>query len=128
MSTAFSHLIRVNMGKRKKKRYNSDWASRSRKLRALTDHCVVCYTSATRLEHLPGSQGLVVHHLVYRGPRGSDVERPEDMVVMCAECHNELHRSGRYKRGFGKANFVAFREDRRQSLILKKTRDIGPNG
>lgn len=37
-------------------------------------------------------EGVVVHHLRYRGKRGVS-EKPGDLVTMCRDCHDEFHRS-----------------------------------
>lgn len=74
------------------------WPHLSRTLRSITDHCVVC---------LSGDR-LVVHHLRYRGRRGAH-ERPEDLVVLCVECHDALHEHGYTDL----AGFNAFRDQMR---------------
>lgn len=79
------------------------WIARSKVLRANIDHCVVCFSDAK----------LHVHHLRYRkGGRGSDLEKPEDVVVLCQECHNALHRH----KLVGPRNFLDFKEQRRTEL------------
>lgn len=98
------------MGRAKRKRSghgNPGWAGRSRELRSLIDHCVVCFSE----------ESLVVHHLRYRGPRGT-AELPEDLVVICAECHNEIHRH----KLDGPANFRKFRDQVRALLPLPEPR------
>jgi len=77
------------------------WPRRSQAVRALTDHCVVCL-SMDRLH---------VHHIRYRGQRGL-AERPEDCVVLCSDCHGELHERSMD----GHDAFIEFREDRRHEL------------
>ena len=95
-----------------KKRHSkkSKWEKRSLLVRNQTDHCVVCFRLGGGLKVGGVGNGLHVHHLAYRkGGRGSDLEKPEDMVVLCVDCHNELHRSGLT----GRDGFLRFRAGRR---------------
>jgi len=82
--------------------------ARSHQLRALTDHCVICFAD----------EPLVVHHLKYRpGGRGSPLEQPEDLVVLCPQCHDALHRA----KMEATAKFKEFRDQRRLYLFDQKT-------
>ena len=86
-----------------KKSYSRKWTLRSKTLRDLVDHCVICMSR----------ERLVVHHLVYKsGGRGSDLEKPEDMVVLCAVCHDDLH----YEKALGRYQYMKFRARRRRDL------------
>ena len=42
-------------------------------------------------------QNLQVHHLKFRSRSGDDVE--QNLITLCAECHEHTHRSNGYKRG-----------------------------
>ena len=81
------------------------WSRRSREVRALTDHCVVCLAM----------DSLHVHHIRYRGRRGV-AEHPEDLVVICEDCHRILHNRGMD----GRDGFIEFRENRRRQLSTPK--------
>jgi 5-methylcytosine-specific restriction endonuclease McrA len=86
---------------RKRKSVRTQWVERSRAVRSLVDHCVVCFAGGDDVR-------LVVHHLRYRGARGTN-ERPEDLVVICSDCHDEIHR----RKLDGPAKFRAFRDQMR---------------
>lgn len=87
------------MARRRTKR--NKWTARSKVLRRLTDHCVVCFSE----------ERLHAHHLRYRqGGRGSDLERPEDIVILCYRCHMELHK----RKMLGGAKFLTFRDEFRR--------------
>jgi len=97
-----------SMSRRKPR--SKKWIARSRLVRAHTDHCVVCFSQ-------PESPNLHVHHLVYKpGGRGSDLEKPEDMVVLCLRCHDELH----LRKLMGRAKFVQFRDEFRKELVARE--------
>lgn len=81
---------------------------RSHALRRQTDHCVVCF----------GDEPLHVHHLRYRkGGRGSPLEQPEDLVVLCVACHRSLHANNLD----GPKGFLEFKDRRRMQLFNEKT-------
>lgn len=55
-----------------------------------------------------------VHHLRYRGKRGLS-ERPGDLMTLCADCHNHLHRL-HPRGGVGPVQTLAFIADKQASL------------
>jgi 5-methylcytosine-specific restriction endonuclease McrA len=60
----------------------SEWAERRRgALRRANDRCETCRTDAR----------LHVHHRTYER-RGE--ERPDDLIVLCEDCHLAVHTSG----------------------------------
>ena len=90
------------MAKKKKRQHPAyGWSRRSKEVRALTDHCVVCLSRTV----------LHVHHIRYRGKRGAG-ERPEDCVVLCSDCHRILHNRGMN----GRDAFLEFRDERRMQV------------
>jgi len=95
------------MSRRRMPKRSQLWAERSRQCRALTDHCVCCLRGGDDVR-------LVAHHLRYpTGGRGNG-EHPEDVVVICADCHDEIHRR---KLG-GPKGFLRFRDTVRALVPL----------
>ena len=72
-----------------KKRYSKKdpWVRTSREMRELVDHCVVCLAAGDEVQ-------LVVHHVRYRQGRQGLRERPQDVVVICSDCHDDIHKLG----------------------------------
>lgn len=123
---------RYQQKQKRRKAKGGDWAERSRLLRQIVGHCVVCYSK----------DRLVAHHMVYARPqerrcpscshtwkdkkrqtRGSDLELPEDIVVICADCHDSLHRLGfSGRQGFYK--FRAWRESRADFVAVQELADM----
>lgn len=58
-----------------------EWKAMRLKHLAVYPECRICGTETD----------VVVHHVRYRGPRGKS-ERPGDLVTLCANHHNDLHR------------------------------------
>lgn len=88
--------------------HKKKWMARSRQMRKLIDRCVICWSD----------RDLHVHHLRYRkGGRGSKLEEPEDLLVLCRECHDELHE----RNMTGPKKFLMYREARREELGDKDT-------
>ena len=41
---------------------------------------------------LCGKQGVHIHHIEYRNEDRSKIDDVENLILLCVECHNKVHR------------------------------------